>query len=142
MALGYKNIDNDMVEFRRVLEDKMYQEIERKSALFGPHRDDLIISINGKAAKSFASQGQQRTLVLCLKLAEMEIILKENGNYPILLLDDVLSALDEYRREYLINDIAANNKQTIITMTEAENRILNMKTAVYKVQHGNIRREQ
>lgn len=83
----------------------------------GPHRDDLLIYINDKESKLFASQGQQRSLVLTLKLSEVEIIKKDIGVYPVLLLDDVFSELDEDRRLYLSK--LFNNMQTFITITDA-----------------------
>lgn len=141
-SIGKKNIDEAINVFPEILEKKMFHEIERKGVLYGPHRDDLLIILNGRPAKNYASQGQQRALVLCLKLAEMEIILKEKGEYPILLLDDVLSELDEFRRQYLIEYIRSSNKQTIITMTGAEDSIIDKETVVYKVSNGSIRREQ
>ena len=80
------------------------------------HKDDLIIKINDKECKYFGSQGQQRSAILALKLAEIEIIREEAGEYPILLLDDVLSELDNKRKTYLIEHI--KGMQTIITSTD------------------------
>ncbi len=131
-----------MDKFSETLSNKINQEIERKACLVGPHRDDLQISFNGKSARLFASQGQQRSLVLCLKLAEMEIILKEKGEYPILLLDDVLSELDGMRRQYLMDYITSSPKQTIITLTDAEEALITRETPVFEVNQGRIRREQ
>lgn len=78
------------------------QEIRRGVSLAGPHRDDLLFYINDKEVQTYGSQGQQRTTALSLKLAEIELIHSEVGEYPILLLDDVLSELDEYRQTQLI----------------------------------------
>ena len=89
------------------------REKEAGTTLYGPHRDDLDILINGRSARTYASQGQARTAVLSMKLAEREIFLKNTGEYPILLLDDVLSELDASRREYVLNRI--NSGQVIIT---------------------------
>lgn len=80
-------------------------EIASKSCLSGPHKDDFILSINGKNAASFASQGQIRTCTLSLKLAERELFFEEDGEYPILLLDDVLSELDQKRQDFVLNRI-------------------------------------
>lgn len=140
-ALGKKDNRQAINDFPEMLEKKMIQEIERKAVLIGPHRDDVIILLNGNDTRLFASQGQQRSIVLSLKLSEMEIIRDEKHEYPILLLDDVLSELDEIRREYLIDYIHSSQKQTIITMTGADDRIINNKTAVYNVLNGNIRRK-
>ncbi len=84
--------------------------------MYGPHKDDIIIKINDKECKYFASQGQQRSAILALKLSEIEIIKEEIGEYPILLLDDVLSELDNSRKVYLINYI--KGIQTFITTTD------------------------
>ena len=94
-------------------------EIESGQCLTGAHKDDLIIKINNKDAKNYASQGQTRTAALSLKLAEREILLKETGEYPILLLDDVLSELDSGRQEFVLNRL--NGGQTLITCCEDEN---------------------
>lgn len=142
LSSGKRTLVEALNAFPDLLERRMSQEIEKRSILLGPHRDDLLIDINGRAARVYASQGQQRSLVLCLKLAEMEIILSNKGEYPILLLDDVLSELDEFRRQYLIDYINASHKQTIITMTGADEKIISDETAVYNVLNGNIRRTQ
>ena len=98
-----------------------YKEKEKENlfCMVGVHRDDIDIFINGKPAKNYASQGQIRTAVLSLKLAETEIIKEETGEYPVMLLDDILSELDKSRREFLISRI--KGKQIIITCTDIEN---------------------
>ena len=98
-----------------------YKEKEKENlfCMLGVHRDDIDIFINGKPAKNYASQGQIRTAVLSLKLAETEIIKEETGEYPVMLLDDILSELDKSRREFLISRI--KGKQIIITCTDIEN---------------------
>lgn len=83
------------------------------TSLYGPHRDDLEIILSGISARSYASQGQQRSIVLALKLGEGEVIKEMFGEYPVFLFDDVLSELDEERKKYLINGIG--NRQIIIT---------------------------
>ena len=93
-------------------------EIESGQCLTGAHKDDLEILIDGKAARSYASQGQTRTAALSLKLAEREILLAETNEYPILLLDDVLSELDAKRQEFVLNRIGGG--QTLITCCEDE----------------------
>lgn len=93
-------------------------ELDSCQCLTGAHKDDLEISINGKPARSFASQGQTRTAALSIKLAEREIFLAETGEYPILLLDDVLSELDMKRQEFVLNRIGGG--QTLITCCEDE----------------------
>jgi len=93
-------------------------ELESAQCLTGAHKDDLEIEINGRSARSFASQGQTRTAALSVKLAEREIFLAETGEYPILLLDDVLSELDGRRQEFVLNRIGGG--QTLITCCEDE----------------------
>ncbi len=93
-------------------------ELASGSCLTGAHKDELEISINGQSARSFASQGQTRTAALSIKLAEREIYLAETGEYPVLLLDDVLSELDSRRQEFVLNRIGSG--QTLITCCEDE----------------------
>lgn len=93
------------------------REIAAETTLWGIHKDDIEIYLNGNRARFFASQGQQRSLSLALKLAEGEIIREEcGGAYPVFLLDDVLSELDAGRREYLLSSI--KDKQVILTCCE------------------------
>ena len=98
------------------LEAHKRAELDSGQCLSGAHKDDLAISIDGKNARSFASQGQTRTAALSIKLAEREIYLDETGEYPILLLDDVLSELDTKRQEFVLNRIGGG--QTLITCCE------------------------
>ena len=91
-------------------------ELASASCLTGAHKDDLEITVNGRSARSYASQGQTRTAALSLKLAEREIFLAETGEYPILLLDDVLSELDARRQDFVLNRIGGG--QTLITCCE------------------------
>lgn len=112
-------------------------ELDSAQCLTGAHKDDLEILINGHLARSFASQGQTRTAALSIKLAEREIILQETGEYPILLLDDVLSELDERRQEFVLNRIGGG--QTLITC--CEDTEISKKTGgkVFSVSGGRIR---
>lgn len=141
LSLGRKDFNDALRLFPEVLENQLPKEIERKAVIAGPHRDDLQITINGRLANSFASQGQLRAIVLSLKLAEMEIILKEKDEYPILLLDDVLSELDKQRQKFLLKYIDSQ-KQTIITVTGIKENVFVKEKAVYRVVDGNIRREK
>ena len=95
-----------------------HQAAERASrlCLSGPHKDDLFVTIDGREAKQYASQGQTRTAALALKLAEREIYKNATGEYPVLLLDDVLSELDPRRQEFVLNRIAGG--QVFITCCE------------------------
>ena len=103
--------------FEEKLEERKLEEIIRAQSLVGPHRDDVSFFINGIEAKKFASQGQQRTIVLSLKLAELELIKDKIQDTPVLLLDDVLAELDNIRQNYLLNAIG-KNIQTIITSVD------------------------
>ena len=99
----------------------------------GVHRDDLYIFINGKQVNIYGSQGQNRTVILSLKLAELEIIYEEIGEYPILLLDDFMSELDVKRRENLLKSIS--NTQILITCTD-EFTIPEKMCKTYHVSNG------
>ena len=98
--------DQFMVKLSQVKE----QEFRRGVTLVGPHRDDIGFYINDKEAQTYGSQGQQRTTALSIKLAEIELIHEEIGEYPILLLDDVLSELDRNRQTQLIETFQAKCK--------------------------------
>jgi DNA replication and repair protein RecF len=115
------------------------QEIRRAVTLVGPHRDDLLFYINSKEVQTFGSQGQQRTTALSLKLAEIELINEEVGEYPILLLDDVLSELDQYRQTQLIETFQ-NKVQTFITTTGIESIDLSKldNASFIRVQSGSL----
>ena len=97
----------------------------------------MEILINGRSARSFASQGQTRTAALSVKLAEREIILQETGEYPILLLDDVLSELDERRQEFVLNRIGGG--QTLITCCEDTGISGRTGGKIFRVDGGRIR---
>lgn len=112
-------------------------ELESGQCLTGAHKDDLEISINARPARSFASQGQTRTAALSIKLAEREIFLSETGEYPILLLDDVLSELDVKRQEFVLNRIGGG--QTLITCCEDEGISRRTGGRVLFVEKGRIR---
>ncbi|RNF39942.1 DNA replication/repair protein RecF [Planococcus salinus] len=95
------------------------RELERGVTLVGPHRDELQFMVNGYDVQTFGSQGQQRTTALSLKLAEIELIKQEVGEAPVLLLDDVLSELDDFRQSHLLNTIKGS-VQTFVTTTSVE----------------------
>ncbi|MEI7474612.1 MAG: DNA replication/repair protein RecF [bacterium] len=112
--------DQIAVKFKELLEVRKNDEILRAQTLVGPHRDDLELYINGIDALKFASQGQQRTVVLSLKLSELDFIKKIISETPILLLDDVLAELDKTRQNYLLESIG-NDIQFVITTTDINN---------------------
>lgn len=88
---------------------------------YGPHKDDILFSINGREVKTYGSQGQQRTTALAAKLAELELIRRETGENPVLLLDDVFSELDEKRQKFLLESIG--DLQAFVTCTGIENSL-------------------
>ena len=98
----------------------LYREDDRKfcHTSIGPHRDDLRFLFQGRDMLHFASQGQQRSAVLAVKLAEIQFIFSETGEYPILLLDDIGSELDEERQEALFSKLKENQVQTLVTTTK------------------------
>lgn len=93
-------------------------ELEARQCLSGPHKDDLVVTLDGVAAKTYASQGQTRTAALSLKLGCREIFFHDTGEWPVLLLDDVLSELDHRRQEFVLNRIGGG--QVFITCCEDE----------------------
>lgn len=98
------------------LQEKMEEEIGAKRALIGPHKDDVSFCINAHDARRSASQGQQRSITLSLKMAEIELLRRVSGREPLLLLDDVMSELDALRRAHFM-DIVNKASQTVITTT-------------------------
>lgn len=103
-------------KYYELLTTNVEREICAGATLYGIHKDDIEILINSKSARIFGSQGQQRSLALAFKLAEGDICFSETGDRPVLLLDDVLSELDEKRRNYLLSSV--NDRQVIITTCE------------------------
>ena len=91
--------------FKNTINKAFDEELARGQSVIGPHRDDIIFLINKKDAKSFASQGQQRSIVLSIKLAELKIIEKRKSEVPVLLLDDVFAELDESRQDFLLHNL-------------------------------------
>lgn len=126
-------------QFEQKLAERKLEEIIRAQSLVGPHRDDVSFFINNIEAKKFASQGQQRTIVLSLKLAELELIKEKIEDTPVLLLDDVLAELDNIRQNYLLNTIGTNI-QTIITSVDTlhfdEKYLENVE--IFKISNGTL----
>ena len=100
----------------KFMKERRWLEMRRKQSLVGPHRDNLIFKLNGASAAAFASQGQQRSIVLSLKLAELKKVEEHIGEAPILLLDDVLAELDEKRAALLLGAVT-EGMQTIMSTT-------------------------
>jgi len=125
--------------FEERLKQRKLEEIIRGTALVGPHRDDVSFFINGIEARKFASQGQQRTIVLSLKLSELILIEAKINEKPVLLLDDVLAELDDLRQGYLLDAIGTQT-QTIITCVDTlqfKESYLE-KVDILKIQNGEL----
>lgn len=135
-----KSIDNSEEEILNLLENNRLKDFEKRITSFGPHRDDFSIKINGVDTRSYGSQGQQRTSVLTIKFASLEIIKETIGEYPVLLLDDVLSELDSNRQKYILNSIS--DIQTFITCTGIEDIKNNLKkdSQLFVVEKGFVNR--
>lgn len=116
------------------------KEIEYKTTLCGPHRDDFLVYINKANVAFYGSQGQQRTSILSLKLAEVDIIKEREGVYPIFLLDDVMSELDEERRHFLLELIINKKVQAFITSINLNyfNSNIMEKGKIFKVEEGKV----
>ena len=106
--------------YERSLNSAVDSDIRNGSTSVGPHRDDLMFTIDGVDARKFASQGQQRTIVLSLKLANLEFMSKSLEDYPIILLDDVTSELDENRASFLFDLLSRIPVQTFLTATSVD----------------------
>ena len=111
-----------------------YAEVSSRQCLSGPHKDDMEVQLDGISARSFASQGQTRTAALAMKLAAWEIHKEIIGEYPILLLDDVLSELDPKRQEYVLNRLG--NGQVFITCCEEDRLHALLNGKVFQVSGG------
>lgn len=112
-------------------------ELDSGLVLSGAMKDDILISINGSEARSFASQGQARTAALSIKLSEREIIRQSIGEYPLLLLDDVLSELDERRQDFVINRISGGQ----VLISACDGRQVSARTGgkVFEIENGMIK---
>jgi len=144
LSIQYKTVStvNDPLGEHRLLvmqllehqREHHYAEVASRQCLSGPHKDDLEVMLNGISARSFASQGQTRTAALAMKLAAREIHKEIIGEYPILLLDDVLSELDPKRQEYVLNRLG--NGQVFITCCEEDRLHALLSGKVFRVNNG------
>jgi DNA replication and repair protein RecF len=137
-----KKYKGDEEELKKRLFDELSNNYDRDIRLgftaSGPHRDDLDIKINGADAKTYASQGQTRTAALSIKLAEVQIFKELCGEYPILILDDVMSELDLPRRKKLVE--RTEGLQTILTCTHAERVLYGKDVNKIRIEGGAIKR--
>lgn len=138
-SLPTEDVDNFEDNFYHALERNRLHDAEKRFTNLGPHRDDMEILINGVSCRNFGSQGQQRTAALSLKLAEVELIHGEIGEYPVLLLDDVLSELDLDRRRYLVSTF--RDVQTIITSTDDIDLLEGEEKRIFYISDGKLSTE-
>jgi len=141
------NNDEPLNEFYiKSLGESIGLDIRQGSTSIGPHRDDLVLTINGLDARKFCSQGQQRTGVLSLKLANLEIMNLKIGDYPIVLLDDVTSELDDSRISFLFNLLSNIPVQTFLTSTNIDSRSIGRidlsNSYTFVVENGMVRERE
>ena len=136
-----KAYHGDEKEIAQILKERLARNYDKDLRLgfttVGPHRDDLNVSISGVDAKSYASQGQMRTSALALKLAEVQIFKDVSGEYPVLILDDVMSELDLPRRKKLLKRI--EGIQTILTCTHAERVLYGSACKKIRIEKGCVK---
>ncbi|MBQ1473728.1 MAG: DNA replication/repair protein RecF [Ruminococcus sp.] len=133
--------ENDSIE---IIRDKLknaflasrHEDYHTGYTSVGPHRDDLDIKINGISARRFGSQGQQRSAVLSMKLSEAELLYRKNNERPVILLDDVLSELDNSRQDFLLNKV--EDYQVFVTCCEESNKEQLRKGKVFYVNNGEV----
>jgi len=139
-----KKYDGEESEIAEKLKKQLNRNYEKDLRLgftsVGPHRDDIDFFISGKDAKAYASQGQTRTAALSVKLSEVEIFRELSGEYPVLILDDVMSELDLPRRKKLLKRISG--VQTVLTCTHAERVLYGAECRKIRIENGKIRREK
>ena len=133
---SFDTVEEIKKNFKKKQSEIADTEREAKQVLLGPHRDDLLIILNERPAKIYASQGQQRSIVLSLKLAQTKLIFEQTGEYPVLLLDDIMSELDSSRRKYLTENM--KDKQVIITCTDQEFVDLKDNVSYFRVKEGTV----
>ncbi len=128
--------DENTYEYGLKLKAQEKEDLRNISTSVGPHRDELVVNIEGKAARIYASQGQRRSAALTLKLAQAAIMKNKTGEQPIALLDDVLSELDEKRQNYILNHI--KDWQVFITCCDPSHIQRLTKGKVFKIENGEL----
>ena len=131
------NSDMDEKEVRNLYKKSKKEDILNGNTSVGPHRDDIILKLDEKEIKSYGSQGQKRSAALSLKLAEAKLLKKITGEYPIALLDDVMSELDTKRQDFILNHI--KDWQVFITCCDPANIISLNGGKVFKMEKGKIK---
>lgn len=120
---------------------KFPEELKRKQSLVGPHIDDINLYQNGRSARIFASQGQQRNLVICLKLAEVYAFKRVKGYYPVFLLDEVLAELDEQKRFLLLDHLSKAEFQSFLSSVSLGS-MDHHQASLYTVKDGQLTRKE
>ncbi|HEX3817849.1 MAG TPA: DNA replication and repair protein RecF, partial [Chthoniobacterales bacterium] len=138
-ALAIEYLPGNDTDFAAHLERVTAEDARLRLTTIGPHRDDLQLRIQGMAAAPFASEGQQRTAALGLKLAQARIFAEEAGAPPLLLIDDIFGELDGRRRNALL-EVLPNESQKLVTATSLEWREKNWAGPVLELAHGEIHR--
>mgnify|MGYP000983952761 CR=1 FL=1 len=141
-AENYEDIKNIEQCFKEALKNVRDKEIENCYTFIGPQRDDYKFTLNNESIKQYGSQGQQRTAALALKISEIELVKENIGEYPVLLLDDVMSELDIKRRKYLFERISGI--QTFITTTDKEiiQEKIKCENKYFYINDGNVTEEK
>jgi DNA replication and repair protein RecF len=137
------NILEAQQQYQQQLRNSRKKEIHQGVCLLGPHRDDLEFVINGINVLTYGSRGQQRTAALSTKLAELNYMRLSTGDEPVLLLDDVFSELDHWRREYLLQQVM-QHEQVLLTTTDLDSfpREIVQKAHISRIEHGAVQQEQ
>lgn len=138
VKLSVENFTREEIEeaFLKELKRTFHSDLRSGFTSVGPHRDDLEIELNGLSARSYGSQGQQRSAILALKLAEAETLAGASGETPVVLLDDVMSELDQSRQDYLLNHL--HGRQVFITCCSPETVSLQETGRRFRVEAGKI----
>lgn len=133
---SFEEEENMQKAFLNALKNSRKEDMQTLSTSVGPHRDDMEIFINGISARKFGSQGQQRSAVLALKLAEANVLKNKTGEQPIALLDDVMSELDELRQDYILHHI--DGWQVFITCCDPDTILRLKKGKTFRIEKGNL----
>ena len=143
VMIDEETAENEIAEqLQKLYHEHQSQEIKLGTTLYGPQRDDIRFLVNEQDVHRFGSQGQQRTTALAVKLAEIDLMNEQTGEYPLLLLDDVLSELDDDRQTHLLTAIQ-DKVQTFLTTTSLSGvaRQLINRPTIFQIVHGTIDKE-
>ena len=135
IVIEYKSNCKNKQEYLNILKKSRELDIQKGYTVNGIHRDDFSVFINDKQVNIYGSQGQQRTTVISLKMSELEVIYDEIGEYPILLLDDFMSELDDLRIQNFIKKI--KNNQVLITCTD-KMKLEQQSGKVFRIEQGKV----